>query len=425
MTLLAAMALVPAAFAATTRSVPSQYSTIQAAVNACAIGDRIMIADGTYNEQVTVPLGLYGLRISGGSQAGCILQAGANQSALTIKGSDLYIEYMTIKNTYMSGSTTSHAVYATGHHIAFDHCNIVGFQDTFQEYSTVNCYKCEISGEVDFIYGGAASYFDTCTIKQVNATGGYLFAPNTAQTQRGYVCSNCTLTRASGVANDSTYLMRPWGAYGETAFINCSMDSHIKAVGWSDWNGNAATCRAAEYGSKTLAGAAISMTPRASWCVRLTSTSNYTQAVVLGGWVPGVGSWVPYYKLVNRKTGLYVDGMSRATNGSNCGQYSGNGGASQQWAIETAGTYVKLRNRGTALYMDGMGRTGNGSATGQYWGSTSYNQQYTQVSSGGYSTFQNRSSGLMVDGMSLTANSSDLGQYASNGNTSQQFTVAP
>ncbi|MFM9096926.1 MAG: hypothetical protein ACKOQW_01340, partial [Phycisphaerales bacterium] len=34
--------------------VPSQYSSIQAAVNAAVNGDRVVLAPGTYNEQVTV-----------------------------------------------------------------------------------------------------------------------------------------------------------------------------------------------------------------------------------------------------------------------------------------------------------------------------------------------------------------------------------
>jgi len=82
--------------------------------------------------------------------------------------------------------------------------------------------------------------------------------------------------------------MRPWGANGETAYINCSMDSHISAKGWSEWDGRELTCRAAEYGSKTLSGATIDLNQRASWVKRLTAAEAalYTKSNVLQGWNP-------------------------------------------------------------------------------------------------------------------------------------------
>ena len=67
--LLAVLALAPAAFCAT-RSVPSQYSTVQAAVNAATAGDVINIANGTYNEVVTIPSSKTNIRLIGASQTG-------------------------------------------------------------------------------------------------------------------------------------------------------------------------------------------------------------------------------------------------------------------------------------------------------------------------------------------------------------------
>jgi pectinesterase len=285
-------ALVAASFAhATTRSVPSQYATVQAAVNAAVAGDTISIANGTYTEQVTIPSSKSNLTLVGASQTGVKIQSGADQTTMTVHGTDITFSTLTIENTLQSGSTTSHAVYVDSKRVEFYRCYINGWQDTFAIWNNalVYCSLSEIRGCVDFIYSGGTAFFSTCNIRQMRSTGGVNAAPSTPSTVTyGFVFSGCTINRASGVADNSSTLMRPWGADGQTAYINCAMDSHITAAGWSAWDGRELTCRAAEYGSKTLAGASINLATRSSWDVRLTSTqaATYSKSNVLGGWNP-------------------------------------------------------------------------------------------------------------------------------------------
>ena len=281
---------------ATTLSVPSQYSTIQAAINAANSGDVINIANGTYNEIVNIPSTKSNIKIIGASQTGVILTAsGTTQTTLTVDGSDITFETMTIRQTAgQTAGNTNHAVRVNGARVEFYKCYLYGWQDTFCIYNNalVYCNLCEIRGSVDFIYGDRPAFFQSCNIRQMrvsNPAGGVNAAPNHASNVRGFVFSGCTICRASGVPDNSSTLMRPWGANGETAYINCSMDSHISAAGWSIWSTatpNTSACRAAEYGSKTLSGTAINLSTRSSWVTRLTSTSNYTRSAILGSWTP-------------------------------------------------------------------------------------------------------------------------------------------
>jgi pectin methylesterase-like acyl-CoA thioesterase len=287
--LLAAVA--PATYAVT-RSVPSQYSTIQAAVNAAVAGDVINIADGTYNEQVTIASNKTSIRLVGATQSGVKLRATtAATTALTVNGTDITISTMTIENTAGATAGPANACRVNSKRVEFHRCYINGWQDTFAiwDNALVYCTLSEIRGSVDFIYSGGTAFFSSCNIKQLRSTGGVNTAPSTPQAVTyGFVFSGCTINRASGVGDNSSTLMRPWRPDGQTAYINCTMDAHITAAGWSPWDGRELTCRAAEYGSKTPSGASINLSTRSSWVVRLSASqaATYSKSNVLGGWNP-------------------------------------------------------------------------------------------------------------------------------------------
>jgi pectinesterase len=275
-----------AAAAATTRNVPSQYSTVQAAINAAAVGDTIQIAAGTYTGPFTIPSSKSSLTINGASKTGTILTAGAGQTTVTISAADVNFQNITIRNTSQNNTNTNHVMIVYAARCAVRSSYINGWEDTLfvGQGASFYCTGSEIQGAVDFIYGNGRVFITSTTIRQMRSspTGGTISAPNTDSSQNyGIVFSGCTITSASGVTGGSSYLGRPWGAYGESAFINCSIGSCIASAGWIEFQGtsNSATCRVAEYPCPS---------GRASWVKRLTSTqaAAYTKSNVLGGWNP-------------------------------------------------------------------------------------------------------------------------------------------
>ena len=123
--------------------------------------------------------------------------------------------------------------------------------------------RCTISGDVDFIFGGAAAWFEDCDIvaddgrKDRNDTkeGGcrsYCTAASTPEGQRfGYVFVNCRFT-TTNCPERSVCLGRPWREYAKTVLLGFELGAHILPEGFHDW-GKARfheTGFFAEYGSR-------------------------------------------------------------------------------------------------------------------------------------------------------------------------------
>ena len=278
--LLCAAVLAPSAFAAT-RSVPSQYSTVQAAINAAAAGDTIAIANGTYSGQFSIPSSKTGLIVQGASNTGTILTSGQNQTTMTVQATDVTIKNIKLQNTYTGDTNTNHVLVVQAARCAVRSSYLNGRQDTLYALGTsssVYVTGSEIQGTVDFVYGHGRIFVTNSTIRQIRGNGGTIGAPATASGQNyGIVFSSCTIATGGTATSSSSYLGRPWGAYGQLAFINCTIGNVIASVGYIEWSGttNSKTCRFAEYPCPS---------GRASWVKRLTSSqaAAYTKTAVLG-----------------------------------------------------------------------------------------------------------------------------------------------
>ncbi|TNM65703.1 pectinesterase A [Aliirhizobium smilacinae] len=172
----------------------------------------------------------------------------------------------------------------------FQEVALTGYQDTlFANVGRSLFEGCHISGNVDFIFGAGAAFFERCNIvsryrgSADTLPAGFVTAPSTMIDQEsGLIFHNCRLTKeGSDIPAGSHYLGRPWhptktfaegryadpNAIGVSVFLNCHMDDHIAEDGWTAMQGTALTgprkwfqpledARFSEYGS-TGPGACI------------------------------------------------------------------------------------------------------------------------------------------------------------------------
>lgn len=275
------------------------YTSVQAALNACPDGAQsmIFIKNGTYTEQVSLGSKTVAstkrISLVGESAKGVIIthsQSRASSGSPTfedictvkIYATDFYAENITIQNT--AGNTgMAEALYTAGDRQTFKNCRILGYQDTYRSKKGTRGYfkNCWIEGAVDFIYAGGVLFFDDCTINCVKG-GGYITAPEDAVAtipktttvvdkfiRIGFFFRNCNITANIDVPDNSYYLGRPWNINSGTIYLNCKLGKHIRPIGWQTWNGNETSACFAEYNSMNSDGAPIDVSARATWSFQL------------------------------------------------------------------------------------------------------------------------------------------------------------
>lgn len=224
---------------------------------------------------------------------------------------DVTVRNLTFENSSGKGTDVGQALalYADGDRLIFENCRFLGGQDTLftaplppkeiepngfigpkqnaPRLTGRHYYKhCYIEGDIDFIFGGAAAYFEDCQLHCKNTgqpINSYVTAASTPKDQEyGYVFANCQFT--SNCPDHSCYLGRPWREYARVVLLHCHIGSHICEEGWHDWNKPHAheTVFFAEY---DCSGPSSDTKKRPGWVKRLTpaEAAHFARPLVLGG----------------------------------------------------------------------------------------------------------------------------------------------
>ena len=286
---------------------------------------RILIREGVLVEKLTITIPNLtivgsgrGTMLSFGTYAGLKHPDGNNwgtgrTGTLTLAAPGTTLRNLTIRNSFdfigakrdNAGNGAQAVALVIGREAdrtLVEHCWLEGYQDTLYVQGRSRIADCRIAGGVDFIFGGAAAWFERCEIVTRLVPNvpefGYLTAPSTPLDQPfGLVFSHCRLTHEHGVPVRSTWLGRPWRAggnmalTGQSVFLDCWMDAHIKREGWT-WMGykgpageqrrlTPQEARLFEHASRGPGAGPVSPTRR---ILGAAEAARFTRANVLGDW---------------------------------------------------------------------------------------------------------------------------------------------
>ena len=250
-----------------------KYKTIMNAIKDCEPGDTLLLEDERYFEKVVV--NKEGITIDGQNKAEIIYNDYAEKIhedgrpyvtfrtyTLLVKANNVTLKNLTIKNTAGYGKEIGQAVALSlyANNISVINCKLFAHQDTLfigplskdleeryvdllpleERVANVNYYSyfenCEITGNVDFIFGGGSATFNNCKIYSLKANGkSWICAPNhPLSNQNGFVFNNCHFFNISA-KEGSVYLARPWRMHGFVTFNHCYLDKHIHKDGFDIW----------------------------------------------------------------------------------------------------------------------------------------------------------------------------------------------
>jgi len=288
------------------------FRSVQAAIDAAPqLGPAspawvIRVKAGTYREVVYVQREKRGIRLVGESAGSTTITYDLNARlpgrdgrpigtfrtpTVWIDADDFALENLTLANT--AGAVgQALAVRVDGDRVVFRRCRFLGWQDTILGNRGRHYYEsCLITGAVDFIFGAATEFYQSCRIQCRG--NGYITAASTPAGQPfGFVFDDCQITGDGPTVR--TYLGRPWRANASTIFLHTAMSEVVRPTGWDNWRRpeREKTARYAEFASR---GPGANPSARAPWARQLTAAeaAAITPRSVLGGpegWDPTAAS---------------------------------------------------------------------------------------------------------------------------------------
>jgi len=216
----------------------------------------------------------------------------ATRSMIGIDNSSgVIIEKLTLHNLTPQGGSQAEALrFGKCDKCVVRDADIISLQDTLLWTGKIYADNCTIAGNVDYVWGDGAVYFNKCEIHTVGRKGYIVQSRNPANAW-GYVFVDCKLTADSGITGDMLARIDV-SAYpaSSVAYVNCTMGSHIAPEGWTITGGSAGgALRFWEYQSKDPSGTLVNTGSRASGSHQMTASEAATlrdPAMVLGGWTP-------------------------------------------------------------------------------------------------------------------------------------------
>ncbi len=257
----------------------------------------ITVRGGTYNEINYVRSNKPLITVRGEDRDQTVIQyannanlnMGNNRAMFGVDAPDFTLETVTLHNTTPQGGSQAEAFRSGNLRVRLDRVNLMSFQDTLLMQGQGSVTNSYIEGDVDFMWGGGAVFFQNCELKALRTNlNYYVQARNPLGSlgiHNGYVYVNCRLTRAPNVGDATSYLARidprpsdpsavppifGW-PFSQVVYINCAMDAHIRPEGWLLNNAtDAPNVQFWEYRSTDLNGDPLDVSRRAPFSRQLT-----------------------------------------------------------------------------------------------------------------------------------------------------------
>ncbi|XP_059307879.1 probable pectinesterase/pectinesterase inhibitor 51 [Lycium ferocissimum] len=299
------------------------YKMVQEAVNATPgyFGSEkfvIWIKTGLYDEIIRVPLekrnvvflgdGMGKTVITGSLSVGLVPGMTTYESATVgVSGDGFMASGLTIQNTAGIGAGQAVAFRSDSDLSVIQNCEFLGNQDTLYTQSLRQYYQsCHIQGNVDFIFGNAAAFFQDCDIlitpRLLNPEKGETNAVTAhgrldPGQSTGFVFQSCSINGTEEYMNlyrsnpkvHKNFLGRPWKEYSRTIFIYCNLEVLVHPEGWMPWNGEFAL-KTLYYGEFNSSGAGANVTGRVTWSSQI--PAEHIDSYSVKNFIQG-DKWIP------------------------------------------------------------------------------------------------------------------------------------